>query len=53
VSAVALVCALLGALLVPVGVALIYIPAGVVVAGFTLIAASYVVAYLSRRAGDS
>jgi hypothetical protein len=51
VSAVALVCALLGALLVPVGVGLVFFPAGVVVAGFVLLAASYVVAYLSKRAG--
>jgi hypothetical protein len=38
---------MLGAALIPVGVGLAYLPAGVVAAGVVFLVASYVVAYLS------
>jgi hypothetical protein len=45
----AVVMALLGALALAAGVALIYLPAGVIVAGIELIAGAYVVGYLEAR----
>ena len=48
-SLVALALALLGAVAVAVGVALLSVPAGVVVAGVELLAAAYVVRYLEAR----
>jgi hypothetical protein len=46
---VTLLLAVLGALVVAVGVALIYPPAGVIVAGLELLAAAYVIRYLEAR----
>ena len=49
VSLVALALALLGAVAVAVGVALLSVPAGVVVAGVELIVAAYILRYLEAR----
>lgn len=43
-----MVLAVLGALFVALGVGLLWVPVGVVVAGVELVAAGYVVAYVRR-----
>lgn len=43
--------AVLGALVVAVGVAMIFLPAGVIVAGLELVAAGYVRRYIETRRG--
>lgn len=43
--------AILGALVVAVGVAMIFLPAGVIVAGLELVAAGYVRRYIETRQG--
>lgn len=44
-----LLLAILGALAVAVGAALVYLPAGVIVAGLELLVAAYVIRYLEAR----
>lgn len=43
--------AVLGALVVAVGVAMVFLPAGVIVAGLELVAAGYVRRYIETRQG--
>lgn len=47
--AFAAVLAVLGAVTVAAGAVMVYLPAGVIVAGSELLAASYVVGYLGAR----
>lgn len=48
----ALTLAILGALLLAAGAALIYLPAGLIVAGTTCIAAAYIRKYLEAASGE-
>jgi hypothetical protein len=45
----ALALAILGALVIALGAGMVYLPAGVVVAGLELLAAAYVVRYLEAQ----
>jgi len=49
----ALILAILGAVLLAAGVALVYPPAGLIVAGLSLLAAAYIRRYLEAHGANS